>query len=370
MLRFAIFVLFFLSATFTFSQANQNVDTTARPPAAAGKPAPSQQGAGKAAPAAADTGKAGQPPANVAPAAGNEPAAAETDTAATADQRKKDSLEQAAAAANKALYIKSYDEDKQHPASMYIGQKGKGIAFPVIIGFVLVAGTGLWLLRQTALCRDISFKPDTSELRPLAERPYSFARVQLFWWTVIILSCYVAFYLYTGYLVTLPPSSVLLLGGGLAVAIFGKMIDNTQMEKNKGEAPIRHQDLGPSQGLFIDILSDEGGISIHRFQTVIFNLIFGIAYIKAFLVNVQARAYPFIEFDSWQLAMLGISTVAYRGFKTNENSDATKTQRKVEAVRNVQSAAPVIPPAPGAMVAPAPPVTNAFLRLQNEVANL
>lgn len=375
MLRFAIFVLFLLSASYTFSQAN-NADTTAKPPGGgAAKPAPAQPNAGKPAlqqANAADTEKAKQPPANAIPASGNEKPSTNVDTTGAA-QKKKDSLEQALAVANKTQYIKSYDEDLHHPASMYAGLKGKGIAFPVIIGFLLVAGTGIWLLSQTALCRDICYKPETSEWRPLAERPYSFARVQLFWWTVIILSCYVAFYMYTGYLVTLPPSSVYLLGGGLAVAVFGKMIDNTQMEKNKGEAPIRHQDIAPSQGLFIDILSDEGGISIHRFQSVIFNLVFGIAYIKSFLVNVQAKQFPFIEFESWQLAMLGISTAAYLGFKTNENSDATKNQRKIDAVRNAQAAPPPPPPppgAPGAMVAPAPPVTNAFLRLQNEVANL
>ncbi len=131
---------------------------------------------------------------------------------------------------------------------------------------------------------------------------------------MIILSRYSDLYIYTGYLVALPPSSVILLGGGLAVSMFGKMIDNTQLEKDKGAAPIRHQDLTDTQGLFVDLLSDEGGISIHRFQTVIFNLIFGIAYISSFLTNVSLQKLPFIEFESWQLAMLGISAGAYLGF--------------------------------------------------------
>jgi len=356
--RFAVFVLLLLSSISAFGQAKK-VDNT--PPTTGSAPAQA---------AADDSSKANQPPVNANPVAENGKPSADATTADSAAQKKNDSLEEAAAVAAKTEYIRSYDKDTTDPRPMYAGLKRKRFAFPLIIGFVLVAGTGIWLLRQTALCKDISYIPQTSDWRPLAERPYSFARVQLFWWTVIILSCYVAFYVYTGYLVTLPPSSVYLLGGGLATAVFGKMIDNTQMEKNKGEAPIRHQDLGPSQGLFIDILSDEGGISIHRFQSIIFNLVFGVAYIKSFLVNVQAKQFPFIEFETWQLAMLGISTAAYLGFKTNENSDATKNQRKIDAVRNAQAAVPPPLPTPGALVAPAPPVTNAFLRLQNEVANM
>ncbi|MDF2187732.1 hypothetical protein [Paraflavitalea sp. CAU 1676] len=372
MYRFAIVILLILATTVSWGQGPNNIDTTAnKPTKTADKADPAKEK--KEAPAEPKKG-AGEDAAKAAPPAKDaKPAAPAADSTGN-DQKKKDSIANAVAEANKAGYIKSWKEDFDHPERIYADLKRKSIAFPLLISFVLIAGTGLWLLSQTALCKDASYYPETSALRPAKDRPYSFARVQLFWWTVIILSCYLTFYIYTGYLVALPPSSVILLGGGLAVSMFGKMIDNTQLQKDKGQAPIRHQDLTDTQGLFIDLLSDEGGISIHRFQTVIFNLIFGIAYISSFLTNVGLQKFPFIEFESWQLAMLGISAGAYLGFKTNENSEGTKAQRKVEAVRNAQAAqaaqpAPVAPAAPGAMVAPpAPATTNAYQRLEAEVA--
>ncbi len=203
----------------------------------------------------------------------------------------------------------------------------------ILIGLLLVAGLGFWLLSSTSLCRDQSYNPETNQLRPLKERPFSYAKIQLFWWSVIVLSSFTIFYFYTNRLAAFTPTMVLLLGGGLAVSMFGKVIDNTQIQQDDEGVPSRHQDTQPSQGLFVDILSDDNGISIHRFQSIIINLVFGIAFLASFFQLVTAHKFPFIEFETWQLTLLGISSGAYLGFKTNENHEATKEKRQAEAVK-------------------------------------
>ncbi|HVI49426.1 MAG TPA: hypothetical protein VM802_31460 [Chitinophaga sp.] len=202
-------------------------------------------------------------------------------------------------------------------------------------GFLLVGGVGLLLFFITPLCRDLSYDPETNLPRPLRQRSFSYAKTQLFWWTVIILSCFLGVYIYTNVLVSITDQMVILLGGGLMVGLSGTMIDRSQMQANNQDIPSRHQDITPSQGFLPDILSDEGGVSIHRFQAVVINLIFGVAFVVGFVANVKRKAYPFIAFDPDQMALLGVSAAAYLGYKTNENGKETKTDRLVTAMQEV-----------------------------------
>ena len=227
----------------------------------------------------------------------------------------------------------SEEAQKAHPEQLYVN-KFNSIFWSAFLGFLVVAGLGIWLFATTALCKDLSYDPRTNLLRPVDERPYSYSKTQLFWWTIIILSCFLTFYFYTGKLLAFTQTVIILLGGGLAVAVFGKAIDNTQTKQNDGGVPTRHQDTEGTQGFLPDILSDEGGISIHRFQSVIFNLVFGIAFLASFfkLATTTKPQFPFIDFEMWQLTLLGVSSAAYLGFKSNENSPGTKLKRQIEAV--------------------------------------
>jgi hypothetical protein len=63
-----------------------------------------------------------------------------------------------------------------------------------------------------------------------------------------------------------------------------------------------------------DILSDEKGVSIHRFQALFFNATYGVAY----LVNVSREwKLPDYEVETWSL--LGLSSAGYLGLKALEN---------------------------------------------------
>ncbi|HEY0678187.1 MAG TPA: hypothetical protein VGD17_07865, partial [Chitinophagaceae bacterium] len=179
---------------------------------------------------------------------------------------------------------------------------------------------------------DASRDPATGLLRPVKERPFSFSRVQLFWWTMIVFFCYAWFFAHYGVLIPINPTVAILLGGGIAVLVFGKTIDNSQVKEDQPLPPSRHQDLYPSQGMLTDILSDESGISIHRLQAVIFNILFGIAFIYSFLLNVTLENYPFIDFDSWQFVLLGISAAGYLGIKANENNAGSRPERAAKSI--------------------------------------
>jgi hypothetical protein len=256
------------------------------------------------------------------------------------------------------------DYQRSHAKELYAHALDRnGIA--IVFSLLLVLGFGGFALFRTPLCRDLSYDPATNQLRPVKERPYSYAKFQLFWWTIIILNCYTFFYFYTGYLLALNSTCVLLLGGGLATAVFGRMLDNSQIRDNNSQVPTRHQDYNTTSNLIQDILSDEAGVSIHRFQSLIFNVVFGLGFITSFCKMVAARQYPFIEFDTWQLTLLGVSAAGYLGFKTYENSSDTKTGRQIKAVQNTRTAqATTVAAAPAAVAAAMPKQSASYTNLE------
>lgn len=236
-------------------------------------------------------------------------------------------------------FSRSLEEAKKHPEKLY--QYGFN-SHPVIsvIAFILLL-LFLWysfsFFANTALCRDASYDRSCT-LKPVDRRPYSYSRVQLFWWTLIILFCYILFFALYGVLLPLNASVILLLGSGVAVYIFGKSMDKEQIRKNNDQEPARHQDLNDSRGFLTDILSDENGISIHRLQAVAFNIVYGLGFLSAFFSALsdaanKKYAYPLIEFEPWQLSLLGISALGYLGLKSSENHPDTRGARRNTALR-------------------------------------
>jgi len=69
----------------------------------------------------------------------------------------------------------------------------------------------------------------------------------------------------------------------------------------------------PSHGLVMDLLSDVNGITLHRFQMLVWTLTLGIVFIIGVYQNL---AMP--QFDPPLLALMGISSGVYLGFKIPE----------------------------------------------------
>lgn len=215
-----------------------------------------------------------------------------------------------------------------------------GLIYLIVAVFFLVTAVVLQK-RYCILC-------DASTARP---KPFSFSRVQLTWWTFIILASFVSVILATGEIPTLDDSTLVLLGIGAMTHIASRAID---VSDNAGavapvnqvapvagvadpgdpvpappapEAPVLSINY-PSEGFWLDILSDKYGVSIHRFQAFVFNLVFGVWFIYKTAVNLKGitvdstiskinAVIPVIGTNN--LILLGLSAGTYAALKITEN---------------------------------------------------
>jgi len=203
-----------------------------------------------------------------------------------------------------------------------------------------------WLIFAVLMIAVIYFDRNYCMLRDMTtankHQPYSWSRVQLAWWSVIILSCFVTVIIIRGTAPTLDISTVILLGISAATTATANAIDISDAEKYDR---IRHQnDFG--KNFFLDILSDSTGVSVHRFQTVVFNCVFGIWFIDAFLQNLSKG----VEINSIippiannNLILLGVSSATYAALKATENQTASieaknkATKRVVEQIEGAST---------------------------------
>jgi hypothetical protein len=172
-------------------------------------------------------------------------------------------------------------------------------------GLAVLGLAGVWLFLNATALRD-----ESTQL----PRPYSLSRVQLAWWTLIVLGAYLGVYAWKGEFWQLNGTCLALLGVGAGTSVAGRIIDTRQQEA----LSYRHQDAAPSQGLFSDILSDENGSSVHRFQTVAFNIVYGVSFVVSTFQGAEATAFP--TFDSTTLLLLGVSSSVYIAVKPNETN--------------------------------------------------
>jgi len=203
------------------------------------------------------------------------------------------------------------------------------------ITVVVMMGIIVFLDRKYQLLRDSSSAFD---------KPYSLSRVQLAWWTIIIFSASATILFKYGMFPTFDQSTLILLGISSATAAAAKIVDvSDQTNVNL----IRHQDTG-KQGFFLDILSDENGASIHRLQTVLFNLILGAWFIVQVLHNISIvgidvnKIIPVVEGNN--LIFLGISTATYVTLKSSENKSPPQTDVLLDVPKDDGSTKPQVQP--------------------------
>lgn len=154
-------------------------------------------------------------------------------------------------------------------------------------------------------------------------RPYSFARVQLAWWTVIILVSFISTIILRGGAPTFNTSTLYLLGISSATTIGATLIDISD-QANPAVTTLGQNMT--SSGFFLDILSDKNGVNVHRFQTVVFNIVFGLWFIYEVLCNLKTQNdinYIMPVITSNNLILLGVSSGVYAALKTTENKQVT-----------------------------------------------
>ncbi|WP_343693896.1 hypothetical protein [Chitinophaga sp.] len=198
-----------------------------------------------------------------------------------------------------------------------------------LLVFILGVVMAIWMQKRFCiLC-------DASNIDP---KPFSYARLQLLWWTFIILVSFISILAATGKMPTFDTSTLLLLGIGALTTASARIVDVaddtkyneavTEASEGKEAVPPKNSKDMKSEGFWLDILSDKTGISIPRFQAVVFNLFFGIWFIWRTVINLQQAGYnstddiidkimPIIPMNN--LILLGISAGTYVALKSSEN---------------------------------------------------
>jgi hypothetical protein len=172
-----------------------------------------------------------------------------------------------------------------------------------ILTIALIGGS-IWLAVSSNILRDAS---------TARKRPFSFSRVQLLWWMLIIAFCFLQHY---GEKFDLPPinmTCLILMGIGMGTTTIATVLDGRQRRAAEQQGTVVTQDQ-ESQGFFTDILSDDSGLSVHRLQALAFNVIYGVAFYTTFV-----RTGAFETYGDLQYAILGISNASYLGLKALEN---------------------------------------------------
>ena len=154
-------------------------------------------------------------------------------------------------------------------------------------------------------------------------KPFSFARVQLAWWTVVIFSSFISILFLKGHMPVLDNSTLVLLGISAGTTTAARLID--QSDQQKLTVPMG-QDL-KGENFLLDILSDKTGVNVHRLQAVILNLTFGIYIIHSVLHNLSQGVDPDLVIpviSNNDLVLLGLSSGTYAALKTSENKEDVK----------------------------------------------
>ena len=176
-----------------------------------------------------------------------------------------------------------------------------------IIIIVLATGLLTVLMLKTDLLKD--------ESSCIGNKPYSLSKVQLALWSLVVFSCFVYLIGQDGFVFgkdfSINETALILLGISGVTTVIGNTIDSSDVQNPSVTA--RHQD-DCSEGFWRDILSDKNGISIHRYQNVIFTAILLVAYI-AFVTKEGKMP----DWDGTVLTLMGISSAGYLGVKMNEN---------------------------------------------------
>lgn len=203
-------------------------------------------------------------------------------------------------------------------ATIIIGWSLIGII--IVLYFVLAFFTNI--LRDPHVHTDAvteAAKGTAFEGKPVKEmpQPFSLARTQLATWTALIACCYLFLALVyspapgkkvVDTALTINTTVLILMGISMGSSTFATIIDSSQSEN------VRHQDE-PSRGFFRDILSDKNGISIHRFQNVVWTIVCMAVFGYKFWTT---KSLPTL--DPTLIALTGISSATYLTLKVGENN--------------------------------------------------
>jgi hypothetical protein len=213
---------------------------------------------------------------------------------------------------------------------MSLGTKGR-LAFPTdveefeleivpaleLVGFLI--GLLLTILISAYLAKTTAILRNPVPGLPTAQAPYSLSRFQLAFWSLLVIAAYLFIWLITEELDTITGSVLALLGIGSATALGATIIDQGKPANppagSAPAAPTPPAIPAPSRGFLNDVLSDDQGLSIYRFQLFAWTLVLGVIFCASVY---DGLAMP--QFSTTLLGLMGISSGTYLGFKVPEQS--------------------------------------------------
>jgi hypothetical protein len=204
------------------------------------------------------------------------------------------------------------------------------------------------------------------QVHPEERRPFSLAQTQMAFWTVLILGSFFFIWAVTSDRDIVPDTVLVLMGIGTGTALGASMVDTGKRSSAEAEArsllrekkmlaaelvsdraqlsiappppnletlrqnvtkgdarvtEISHRlselvpvlEGGVSKNFFQDLLSDENGVSLHRFQMLCWTLVLGVVFVVGVYTDLGMPT-----FSGTLLALLGISSGTYLGFKVPE----------------------------------------------------
>lgn len=200
-----------------------------------------------------------------------------------------------------------------------------GFVVVTLIIFVCLAAWTSLLREEISNHREFNINRQEQEIKlgkPVNQTsPFSLPKVQLGVWTMVISSSYIYLSLFKGDCAEteVNQTALVLLGIFSGTAVTSKIIDKREI---KDQRP-RHQNR-PSRGFFTDILSDDLGISIHRFQHVVWTLVGVSIYLYKIGEVKTGCALP--ELSDTLLMLMGISSATFVAIRSREN-DADDTPK-------------------------------------------
>jgi hypothetical protein len=240
-----------------------------------------------------------------------------------------------------------------------------------VIGVLVFLGLFIWLARTSNIVRDSTLVDFQDKEQ---KRPYSLARVQMAVWLFFVGSSLLFIYLITDDYNTITDQALMLIGIGTGTALGAAVIDVGKrnvvngergsldglkaetktldegvkliQEKIKANPSAQTQDAAAlsqltsnfaekkarqieaetreknasmafikdsSAGLLFDLLTDANGVNFHRLQMIVWTVVL----VFLFCIEVY-RNLAMPEFNATLLALMGISSGTYLGFKISE----------------------------------------------------
>lgn len=162
--------------------------------------------------------------------------------------------------------------------------------------------------------------------------PFSLARTQMAFWTIIILISILWIWYKSGEFVAITTQVLILLGISAGTTVTANLIDKSDLENPKIKKRLQDSDQEKDKkGFFENIVSDQKGLSIHRFQNVIFSLAIGLYFLYEVFKNQKIPT-----LNEELMVMMGISSGTYLAIKKGENSSAQADEDAKDEVRKAK----------------------------------